>query len=271
MIRMPLRDKKRLQFFFREVCFLSVWPYTLMGSKPVSIHQYTKPWYAIRRTLEDPDLKDILHQCFWPPHFKKICYFFRPVEMKTKWGVETLQKYLSYFPNSRFFLDIYPHDETVGFALVDKVQLAKIVTQHREDFRFVLESLGIEPEDLCRNEKIPSFLKRIGSNGLLGTVLGFGRDNAWLYDKYIETDVGESLMMTAWPEEQILNLDQLNQRTLSFQPWELADLFYPRFACDPQSEETRRLKQIYREERAKIVAYYEGKDLVEATLSLFNH
>ena len=77
-------------------------------------------------------------------------------------------------------------------------------------------------------------------------------------------------MVSAWPEEEIVNLEQLNKRIQSFQTWEVTDLFYPRFACDPQSEETKKVKQIYREEREKILKYYEGKDLVEATLNLFS-
>ena len=74
-------------------------------------------------------------------------------------------------------------------------------------------------------------------------------------------------MVSAWPDEESVNLEKLSQKDLSFQPWDLYDLFYPRFACDPESDETKQLKRTYKEEREKIVKYYEGKDVVEATLS----
>jgi len=96
-IRMPLRDKKRLEFFFREVCFLNVWAYTLMGSKPMSIEQYRTPWAAFLKQIKHPDFKDVLLECFWPPDFKKTCSFFRPEQLKMKLGWETLNKYISYF------------------------------------------------------------------------------------------------------------------------------------------------------------------------------
>jgi len=285
LIQMPLKDKKRLEFLFREVCFLNVWAYTLMGSKPISIDQYIKPWDAFLYQIKHPDLKDVLILCFWPPNLKRICYLFTPREIKLKLGWETLNKYFSSFHNSRFTLlteDCRKENDIVDFRLIDKMQVIKIVKQHLEDFQPLLQNELLEPEDLLDNDKLHKFIQKLDHNGLFGTLLGFGRENAWLYRKYCEPlrDSGAWFrgelnsenwpMISAWPEEELVNLDQLNQRTADFQPWQLEDIFYPRFACDPESEETKQLKQTYREEREKILKYYEGKDIVEATLSLFN-
>jgi hypothetical protein len=49
----------------------------------------------------------------------------------------------------------------------------------------------------------------------------------------------------------------------------LAKIRFCRFTCDPESEETKQLKSTYRKEREKIIQYFDGKDLVEAALSLF--
>src|SRR5271156_6572084 len=88
-IRMPLKDKKRLDFFFREVCFLNIWAYTLLGSKPCSIDQYTKPLVAFRNGIKHSDFFGILRLCFWPPHFERICYLLTPRQLKIKLGWET--------------------------------------------------------------------------------------------------------------------------------------------------------------------------------------
>ncbi len=271
-IRMPLKDKRRLEFFFREVCFLNVWAYTLLGNKPMSLDQYTKPWYAFRNSFKNLDFNDTLKECIWPPDFQRICYELTPKELKIKLGLEALNKYLQYFPNSRFFLFTRYRNgnEIVDFRLVDKIKVIETVKNNFKDFQNVLLNLKITPEDLLQKEIMQIFLENLKHDGLLGTLLGFGRDNAWLFSKYHGMDPLKRPMVSAWPEEELINLDQLNLRTQSFQSWELSDLFYPRFACDPDSGETKRLKQIYREEREKIIEYYTGKDIVEATLSLFN-
>ncbi len=209
--------------------------------------------------------------CFWPPNFKRICYLVTPKELKMKLGWECLNKYLPLFHNSRFVLytDCRDDNEIVDLTLVDKMKLIRIVKQHSKDFQVLLQNETMQPEDLLDHENLHRFLKNLNNNGLFGTILGFGRNNAWLYDNYYNQP-DKRLMVSAWPEEELVNLDQLNQQTQAFQSWELSDLFYPRFACDPNSEETKQLKQTYREEREEIVKYFEGKDLVEATLSLFN-
>lgn len=271
-IRMPSKDKKRLEYFFRDVCFLHEWAYTLVGSKPMSIHQYRKPWAAIQYFIRHTELKDMLLECFWPPCFQNICLYCNPEQLKIKLGWETLNKYIHYFPNSRFVL--YESDsfnnEIVGLRLIDKKKLIQVVKKNIGDFNEVLQSQAIEPEELFDSGALLLFLKGLTHDGFLGTLLGFGRDNAWLYYKYREMDLPKSSMTSPWPDEEIENLEQLSQKDITFQPWDLSDLFYPRFACVPDSEETRQLKQTYKEEREKIVKYYEGKDVVEATLSLFN-
>lgn len=271
-IRMPLKDKNRLDYFFRDVCFLNAWAYTLMGSKPMSIHQYTKPWAAARYLITHPEIKDILLECFWPPNFHEICYFLNPEQLRIKLGWDTLNKYIKKIPSSRFALCTYcsKGKETVCLALIDKIKLVKTVERHLEDFQVVMQGQEIHLEDLLDDKKLYRFIKNLSHDGLIGTVLGFGRQNAWLFHKYHGMDPQVRPMVSMWFEEQDEQLQQLNQKIISFQPWDLNDLFYPPFACDPQSEETKQLKQTYHEEREKIVKYYEGKDVVEASLSLFN-
>lgn len=274
-IRMPLKDKKRLEYFFRDVCFLHVWAYTLMGSKPISIHQYRAPWPAFQSAFKNLDLKDTFFQCLWPPDIYKISYLLNPEQLKGRLGAETLNKYMHYFPNSRFVLYTGLADDTLmTLMLADKTKVIKTVKQHLDDFQPALKRHGLKPDDLIDKDKLYTFLKYDpdARNPTLfgGTLYGYGRNNAWLFSQYSEMAWDECPLAAPWPEEELENLEQLNKKTLSFQPWNLEDLFYPRFVCDPNSEETKQLKQTYQEEREKIVDYYRGKDIVEATLSLLN-
>lgn len=271
-IRMPLKDKKRLDYFFRDVCFLNAWAYTLIGSKPMSVHQYRKPWATVQYFIHHPELKYFLLNCFWPPNFREICLFFNPQQLKVKLGWKTLNKYISCFPNSRFVLytNNSADNEIVVLIVADKKKLFKSVMNHLEDFQIVLHNEGINPEELIDEEKLHRFLIGVNTDGLIGTILGFGRDNSWLFEKARKLNTEEWPLASSWEELEEAHLEQLNEKDRSFKPWDISDLFYPPFACDPNSEETKELKQTYREEREKIIKYYEGKDVVEATLSLLN-
>lgn len=271
LIRMPLKDKKRLDYFFRNVCFLNAWAYTFIGSKPMSIHHYTKPLTAFKRGIKSLNMDYVLFGLLCPPNFRELCYLFNPEQMKLKLGCDTLAKYIDYFPNSRFsFFHYFSDNDTVFFALVDKVKLINLVRQHNEDFQEVLQTLRMAPEELYDDKNLYRFFKGLNSDSLCGIVFGFGRNNAQLFEKYSSMDLQDSPMASMWPDEDEAWLEGINEKDLSFQAWDASDIFYPCFACDPDSEETRQLRQTYRDEREKIIKYYEGKDVVEATLSLMN-
>jgi hypothetical protein len=268
-ITMPLKDKRRLDYFFRDVCFLHEWAYTLMGSKPMSIYDYLHPWAAIRRFFSHPHVGDMLSEAFWPPHFRLICYLFNPEQLKLKLGWETLQAYMDRFPQDRFvFFSHLDREDRVGLVLIDKIKLVNVVKKHFPDFQEVLELLSIEPEELFHNKTLYLFVTSLNTDSMIGLVLGFGRENARLFEKYSKMDSDEWPLTFPWPEKGMAHLERLNEKMLSFQAWDISDLFYPPFACDPSTEETRQLKHAYEAEREQIIKYYQGKDVVEATLSL---
>ncbi len=271
-LRMPWRDKKRLDYFFRDVCFLNAWAYTLLGSKPMSVHQYTKPWVAFQNIVRHSDLTEILLQCFWPPDFHEICYLFNPEQIKIKRGWETLNKYISRLPSRRFCLFACDRGGVVVLTILDKAKIVGTVNRYSDDFHELLKVHGIQSEDLLDDGRLRSFIGSIQTDGFIGTLLGYGRDNAWLFQKCKEMNLSpqQRPMVGLWEEEDQEHLAQLCRKCRSLQPWDLTDLYYPSCVCDPNSEETKQLKQTYREERAKITQYYENKDIVEATLSLFN-
>jgi hypothetical protein len=270
-IRMPRKDKKRLEFFFREVCFVGVWSYTLLGSKPMSVDQYTKQTRVVREKMSPVYLKATLFDHFSSLDWRKICYLLNPHHLKMKLGWNTLNKYISHFPNSRFAIFTDNCENTMCLTLIDKLKVTRIVEQHLADFQDAFCLLKMTPNALHDNKKLDEFSKYCSNRDDLGGILlGYGRENAKLYCKYKGASPKERPLVSAWLEEESVHLERLSQKDLTFDPWEVSDLFYPRFVCNPESGETKQLKETYRLEREKIIQYYQGKDIVEATLSLLN-
>lgn len=269
-IRMTKKDKKRLDYFFRDVCFLNTWAYTLLGSKPISINHYTKPLIAFCRASNF--IAADFYRSPFLPSFHELCYILNPVQLKIKWGLKTLEKYIHLFPNSRFALlsGESTHKDSVWFALVNKSRLSDIINLHLDEFQGIFRELNMTPDELYANGNLKLFLDSLHDDRLIGIVLGYGRNNSAQYQKFREINAQEWPMVSMWADEDKQHEEKIYEKNLSFQPWDLSDLFYPYCACDPKSEETNQLKQTYRGEREKIVKYYEKKDVVEATLSLFN-
>lgn len=269
---MPLKDKRRLDYLFREVCFRNAWAYTLLGSKPMSIHQYTKPSAALWQMISNPEFIEVLTQCLWPPDISALINLLNPEQLRIKNGWKTLEKYSKKLSITRFFLftSISSDNKTVVLGLVDKVKLVDTVLRYKEDFQDLLEVSQVEPKELLDDIKLNTFLKAIHDDQSIGTLLGFGRNNALLFNKYrvMKVDPKDRPMVGIWQELENEHLEKVAQKNQSTKSWCLFDLFYPTFVCDPHSEETAKLKETYRKEREGIITYYQEKDIVEGTLSL---
>ncbi|MBU6383962.1 MAG: hypothetical protein KGR16_06580 [Verrucomicrobia bacterium] len=267
-IRMPLKDKRRLEYFFRHVSFLEAWAYTLVGRKPMSTYQYTEPLAQVRKACSSQYLKCFLRDAFWPPNFYKICALLNPEELKIHRGCETLKKYLRYFPESRLSFLTYRARDSICIVLVDKIQLHAIVQDHLDDFQSTLDALSMTPQELFSDPLLRRFLENVQSEGLFGILLGYGKWNSFHFEQHGGSQ--GDLMTSMWPDELEEWMERMNNKDHSFQPWDISDLFYPRFCCLPDSDETRSLIRVYKEDREKIVLYFGNRDIVEAILSLFN-
>ncbi len=250
VIRMPYKDKKRLDSLFRHLCIVELWSYTLIGSKPVTFTGYRKPLFS---SLSHPT------------------YFVR--NLRKFWRWETWLKYQHYFSDSRFqvFAESDPREGTYTWmTIIDTEHFARIVQQYQQDFRLVLGNEAVNPQAFIEEAKHRPFITDVlkDHDGLIGTILGYGRNNAWLF---YDREQGKDTQLTSVWEPDFLDrmITHLSKKDWNLAPWELSDLYYPSFAAIQDSEETVQLKQIYQISREKIVRYYEGQDFVEATLSLF--
>jgi hypothetical protein len=114
------------------------------------------------------------------------------------------------------------------------------------------------------------FLNQILKNhdGLIGTLLGYGRNNAWAFHE-------KSKNMQSFIDEK----EQLRMKTFCQQQgsWKFftgsfcRDFSYlplPGFAADFNDPETKTLKNTYSKSRNKILDSYREKDFLEVTLHL---
>ena len=258
---MPLKDKKNLESLFYDLFIQDVGAYTLFGDKPMFMGSYFDPF--ITSGLGD--------------FFTSIL----PCNVSTANGWKVWQKYKHQFPTSKFLIWEEPNPfwekphSCVALFLVHKEQFRETVNTYLEDFKLILNRDELSSEELLLESEGKSLFKEVLKmhNGLIGTLFGFGRENAWLFEA---RDHGNEVPLTSfWDEKERKSLK--NNSPLREFMWTYMGicsnstsegLGCPNFAADQNSLETQRLKITFLETREKIINYYKGKDLVEATLAL---
>jgi len=260
-IRMPNKDKKRLTHLFYQILVRDDGAYTLLGSKPMSLGAVIKP-FSISRG--------------WNVFLASI----HPSNRRVYQGLKVWEKYAPMLKKSPFIIRAEinpywpePHD-AICILLIDRNKFSETIDLHRKDFEEVLQIKSINAGLLLQEASKSPLLKTIlkGHDGLIGTLLGYGRNNAWLYE---QRKHGQRIPMSSSCEPIIYSFFS-NRPKFAWEYFGLIEsdlslvLGYPAFLADPSSVETIELKKSFLETRQKILEYYEGKDFLEATLSLFN-
>lgn len=233
------KDCNRLDFFFRKLVSQECFGYTLMGSKPLSFGIYIRPLVCSK--------------------YSPRPIFFENLKMIRGW--KTWKKYEKQLPLSRFSIvcEKSPYVSDVNFLfLIDKIKAQQIIEAHRNDF---LEILGEVPsiEDLlATNAFLSKGLKK--HEYLFGMFLGYGSANSWLFHNR-KFDI----LKPVW-DEAILEIESEKREKLG-ESLEVS-LMLPSFMADSDSEETKHLRADFTQTKQKIIDYYQGKDFLEATLSL---
>jgi len=249
-IQMSRKDQRRLTVFFYKMMIQEDGGYTLFACKPMHMGGYIKPFSMAK----DGGI-----------FFMSL----RPSNIRTYLGWKTWEKYAHLFSHSRFLLWAEenptwtkPHD-AVSILLVHKQKLAETIRTHNDDFKRVLQRDEIDSEMLLNEAKEKPFLKGVlrGHDGLIGTLFGYGRSNAWLFEK---RKSGESTILAPLWEQEFYEFmwNNRNSQNLSLA------LDYPSFYCDQNSYETKRIKNEFLKVRDEILKYYQGKPFLEATIGI---
>ncbi|MDE3046342.1 MAG: hypothetical protein KGJ02_06840 [Verrucomicrobiota bacterium] len=239
------QEKQDLAFFIDEVISFDYYPYTLVGYKPMSISNVI---------VEDTE--DLL--TFWREAFK------RPRNQALRRGYLTWKKYQSLFPRKKHLLVDYSFlgKGRIEIALLCPKLCKATIQEHLNDFREILGKPCTSEEVfwILTHPEHNDFYTIINHTRLVGILLGFGRNNASLYEQYRG---GTSRSVTG---HQLQEQDPLHMFSNEW-PWPGAKLS-PNFACDPATEETQQLKKHYKK-ASKIVHWtYFLRNNLEVTLAL---
>lgn len=263
---MRLKDKRDLEYLFYKMFIRDDGGYTLFGAKPMHMNVYLNPFVTSN----------------WEDFHRALSLDY----LRTYRGLKAFQKYQYLLENSNFILlsEKNPFLEEhcqklnkpnfgIAIILINRERLKEVFDKHKKDFQIVLEDDDISCESILKEMKYKHFLKEIlkNHNGLIGTVFGYGRDNAWLF---LEKHQGH--IVHSWAPVWGHDVYEFFQNRPSFSwQWfgycsnELPKLVgYPTFFADPNSVETQELKEKFLETRQKIIDYYKEKKFFEATLNI---
>lgn len=260
-LSMSRKDRKSLEQLFYAM-LREDGAYTLLGSKPMHMFGFYQPFSTSK----------------WEYFLCSIS----PRNLRIYRGWKTWQKYQYLLEKSEFELWAeknpfwekmsVPRNPAISIFLINKTKTDEIISAHLSDFETILNRTDLTCNQLLFEAKNRSFFNDIlkGHEGLIGTLFGYGRDNAWLFE---DREHGKEIFLDyLWGQEIddfYMNRPYFSWKYFGICTNELSEaLGYPYFVANPDSLETKQLKQKFLMSRRKIIDYYKGKDLLEATLSL---
>ena len=270
--KIPREERKCLELFFRSAFAWDQFGYTLYGDKPISVTGFHAP---VTKSLDIDDMFDSVFGILDPNNLRKYQ------------GWDVWEKYQYLFPmknyvfvKSKNFVD----NEYIAILFINKKAFLKTVSQHLDDFKAVLKE-EITPElllarVLSSDDVFGDVLKN--HQGLIGTVLGYGRDNALLFHRREEVISAEGKitallkgskfsLMTLLKNQSDEELEAIDRSLQLFDDRGILDfnpllMMLPGFRADPTTTETRALKVKYEQEYRKIIRHYQKGDFLEITL-----
>jgi hypothetical protein len=265
LAQIPLEERQYLEEFFRFIISKVTFGYVLFGDKPMSLHDF----------LPMHDIPSHYLNSYWSMEAGlEYC--------RMQKGIETWKKYRHLFPINKYLFLIkdpkyppsikegkYPEVRTAVF-LINKTGFEQIVKKYQQDFSKVVKR-DINAKELldCFTDADCNFSKKLRRHpALLGILLGYGRDNAWLYHRWIESKRNVIHLL-----ERARNLSAMQVGPIVLASF--AELPYlgfsepillPSFFCDPKSAETKELWKKYTSQRSRMVQEYLKGDFLEITL-----
>ncbi len=267
---MPKSDRKKLEYFFRELIVEDSLGYTLLGEKPMSL-------LAVEEKVINPFAS-------WSMFRDAII----PRRTRSNRNFLVWKRYEKFFPITRFAL-FYEKEQQDGRVLtvmtaINKKAFTSVVEKYREDFTQILHC-EVTAEYLLEEGMKNPFLAGLLMNhdALIGILLGYGRENAYLFHQKSQFSSQQekidfferSHFDSVWTEEEFEAIrkkyDSVNWISTYITGSHVKNLdlmVLPGFGGLFDSPETRHWRNHYLETRQAIIDYYKDKDFLEATLYL---
>lgn len=257
----PLKDKQKLDYFFRKFFVTDFLGYVLFGEKPCAFTGFNDKLINFNKNSRSIS---------WP--------FIIPSNLRFRTSYKTWIKYKDYFSFSNFLIKEEVNPWTgVGtlIVIINKHLFLKTVKANIDDFERVLKR-KVSLEELWKQvlEK-PLFSEVLKSHdGLIGTVLGYGRNNSFEFHKKSFLNQ-PSILKNPWENcstyeqnnKDIQKISFFNQFSGNFSQ-DLRLTFLPGFMAIIDSSETNQILKKYLICREKMLNFYKDKNFLETTLKL---
>ena len=229
------QEKEYLFNFFKYAFFLNSSGYTLFGNKPMSFDRFN--FEEESKSVDGFDYTDIFHI--------NDCY-------RVKEGLAVWEKYFARYPLNGFSFLIFDSLKGTGhkeILLINHENFLKVVSDNIEDFSVVLEK-NLTPKEILDGyiqAKGDIFFSIHSHEGLFGTLLGYGRNNAW---EYWKNTLGKRKLPACFPQD----------------PHDTNTVMLPTFAALPETSETKYLIKSYSEQKIKIDKICQSDNFLEKVL-----
>lgn len=247
-LTLPVKDRKRLAGLMQKLFAENSFAYTILGSKPVSWETYLNP----------------LPLSNWT----RVYDSFSEDNRVLRAGWKTWENYQHLFLSAHLWVESPKcHPGLISILIVNEEQFNDVVNKNKKDFQEVLGREIVDGIQLIREAKNRSLMNEVleGHQGLIGIVLGYGRDNSW---QFLEGCKNRTPIGWVWGEEDSYFAEEFIESNSTLTDYYLSLYSCPSFAGDPNSKESLTLKKEYLLTKQKMMDYYKDKDFLEATLSL---
>lgn len=261
LILNQLSDEEQyyLSVFLRISLFSENFAYVLFGEKPIA-------FTSCEKSL---------------PSFSFSKDFLSQLELEERKGFEVFKKIQHLFSSKNIIVKITEDDDYLFLLMINKANLLSVLQKHIDDFRQVLGSENTVESLYNRmtmgNECLADVIHK--HEALLGILLGFGRNNSWLFHQ--KKAITMKLNELAPPKKRNCSLEQefdhiahnmavfsKNSRERKYILKNPLIVPLPGFMVDPHSLETQQLKERYEKDRQNIIHIISKQGFVDATLSL---
>ncbi|OGN59316.1 MAG: hypothetical protein A3F40_04040 [Chlamydiae bacterium RIFCSPHIGHO2_12_FULL_27_8] len=274
--KLSIQEKKNLTLFFNYL-FYENFGYVLFGDKPMGMYSIYN--FKLLNKNKIKPLYKIANSYYQT---------FNPQNKFIKDGFNSIKKYSKFFNNNYCFLkEKNPfNEETELIIFINKKNFIDIINLNIIDFERVLNK-PIIAEDLlneCIKGKnlLTDTLKK--HQGLIGMLLGYGRNNAWSY--YIKDSLNQkndslidhqnievSEFFLPFCLEDCDEVHSNITKILEFKNKDFIDYSFciehmtlPIFFADPNSVETKKLEEIYKNNREDIKKKFHQNDFLYLVL-----
>jgi hypothetical protein len=253
--QMSSEERDYLATFLHILLFSDNFAYLLFGSKPIAIAGFEK----LSRFTISHDYRSALN-------------------LKIIKGFELLKKNQYLFSCSNIIVYFDEDESNLFILMINKKNLLKTLEESIDDFRQVLGSETTVKSLFTRIIGGEEYLADVIKNheALLGILLGYGRNNAWLFHEYGTICRRLSRFEPPMKGDSLLEkrFNEINQKTGGFSE-DFQECKYilkspyislPHFMADFNSLETKKLKESYEKERENMKKLFAKQNYVEATL-----